>query len=300
MNSKHVQVLATLLATNSTIATARKVGLSQSGVSRILHTVEDELGLTLFHRDKGRLIPTPEALALGQDVDSVVRSFERLSSNVENLKNGAAVPDIIRLGLPGSMWENLAPKVLAEHGKMFPNACIETYFTTTTAVPKLIEDRVIDFGFVRMDAVAPPGVECEPITSSENVCVMPEGHQLASFEKITPKLLVGAPLVLIGRGGKNRLSLDQTFAAAGVKQFVKIETHTASSACAYAVNGLGIAIVSGFFASLYSHLPVVIRPFSPSVRQEFGLAAWAGSPMSIATRACYDLLKERVSSWAQP
>lgn len=300
MNSKHVQVLATLLATNSTIATARKVGLSQSGVSRILHTVESELGLTLFHRDKGRLIPTPEALSLGQDVDSVVRSFERLSSNVENLKNGSAVPDIIRLGLPGSMWENLAPKVLAEHGKLFPNACIETYFTTSTAVPKLIEDRVVDVGFVRMDAAIPPGVECELITSSYSVCVLPDGHQLSQHETITPKSLVGVPLVLIGRGGKNRLLLDQAFANAGVKQFVKIETHTASSACAYAANGLGVAIVGGFFASLYRHLPVVIKPFLPSVRQDFGLATWAGSPMSIATKACYDLLKARVSSWSQP
>lgn len=297
MNSKHIQVLSTLIITNSTILTARRVGLSQSGVSRILQNIENELGIKLFYREKSRLIPTPETISLGQDFDSVNRSFERLLSNVENLRKGASVPDVIRFGLPSSMWENLAPAVLVKHGKAFPNARIETFFAAGTAIPKLIEERVIDFGFVRMDAPAGPGVDFEMVTTAESVCVIPADHPLASAAELTPKSLRNVPLILIGRGSRNRMLLDQAFSAAKIRPFVKIETHTASSACSYAAHGLGIAVVSGFFAALYRHLPVVRRPFSPSVQQDFGLARWAGGPMSIAGRACYDLLKEQVADW---
>lgn len=59
MNIKQLEVLRTLLSTGSTIATAKAMGLSQSGISRLLAQLEADLSLTLFARDKGRLIPTP-------------------------------------------------------------------------------------------------------------------------------------------------------------------------------------------------------------------------------------------------
>ncbi|MGO7206244.1 LysR family transcriptional regulator, partial [Rhizobium ruizarguesonis] len=58
MNIKQLEVLRTLLATGSTIATAKTMGLSQSGVSRLLQQLEADLSMSLFVRDKGRLIPT--------------------------------------------------------------------------------------------------------------------------------------------------------------------------------------------------------------------------------------------------
>ncbi len=68
------------------------------------------------------------------------------------------------------------------------------------------------------------------------------------------------PLILIGRQRPTRMLLDQTFSREAVKQNVKIETHTNSSACSYVAHGLGVAILSSFFANLYQHLPIVQRP----------------------------------------
>ncbi|MGO7580708.1 LysR family transcriptional regulator, partial [Rhizobium ruizarguesonis] len=56
MNIKQMEVLRTLLATGSTIATAKTMGISQSGVSRLLQQLEADLSMSLFVRDKGRLI----------------------------------------------------------------------------------------------------------------------------------------------------------------------------------------------------------------------------------------------------
>ncbi|MBP0587552.1 LysR family transcriptional regulator, partial [Mycobacterium tuberculosis] len=43
MNVRQLEVLRTLLVTGSTIATARAMGLSQSGVSRLLQQLEANL-----------------------------------------------------------------------------------------------------------------------------------------------------------------------------------------------------------------------------------------------------------------
>ncbi len=58
INFKQLEVLKTLLATGSTIATAKKHGAQSVRVSRLLQQLESDLDLRLFDRDKGRLIPT--------------------------------------------------------------------------------------------------------------------------------------------------------------------------------------------------------------------------------------------------
>ncbi|MDW9356493.1 LysR family transcriptional regulator [Sinorhizobium meliloti] len=294
MNIKHLEVLRTLLATGSTIAAAKAMGLSQSGVSRMLQQLESDLAITLFARDKGRLIPTPEATVLGRDAQNVLLAIERMSGHAEDLRNGSAGPEIVRIGLPSSMWENFAPAMLIDYVRDFPGVRIETFFETTTAITKLVEERVIDLGFLRIEGETGPGIAIDKVASGESVCVVPKDHSLAELPEITVKHLRNVPLILIGRQRPNRMALDQAFQRAGVKQMVKIETHTNSSACSYVAHGLGVSIISSFYANLYRHLPVVYLPFVPRATQEFGLVRAAGVPLSIAAQALSDALKKQI------
>jgi len=294
MNIKQLEVLRTLLATGSTIATAKAMGLSQSGVSRLLAQLESDLALTLFARDKGRLIPTPEATILARDAENVLLAVDRMSGHAEDLRNGASGPETVRIGLPSSMWENFAPAMLLDYIAAFPGVRIETFFETTTAINKLVEERTIDLGFLRMEGEVGPGIVVDKVASGQSVCVIPKGHPLAELEEVTPKHLRNVPLILIGRQRPNRMALDQSFKRAGVKQLVKIETHTNSSACSYVAHGLGVTIISSFYANLYRHLPVVHRPFVPRSTQEFGLARADGVPLSIAAQALSDALKKQI------
>jgi DNA-binding transcriptional LysR family regulator len=295
INFRQLEVLKTLLATGSTIATAKSMGLSQSGISRLLQQLESDLSLTLFARDKGRLIPTPEASILARDAEHILLGLNRFSGLAEDLRSGAAGPEVVRIGLPSSMWEEFAPAMLVEYAKDYPTVRIETFFETTTAITRLVEQQVIDFGFLRYEEQISPGIDMEPVASGVSVCVIPESHPLTALAEITPRDLRNIPLILIGRQMPTRMLLDQTFKRAGVKQNVKIETHTNSSACAYVAHGLGIAIISSFYANLYRHLPVVQRPFTPASKQEFGLAKPAGAPPSLAAQALMDALKRQIA-----
>jgi DNA-binding transcriptional LysR family regulator len=291
---RQLEVLKTLLATGSTIATAKSMGLSQSGVSRLLQQLESDLSLRLFERDKGRLIPTPEASILARDAETVLLGLNRFSSLAEDLRSGATGPELVRIGLPSSMWENFAPAMLLEYASEYPTVRIETFFETTSSIARLVEQKVIDFGFLRYEDQVGPGIDMEKVATGSSVCVVPKDHPLATATEISPKDLRGEALILIGRQRPNRMLLDQAFKRAGVKQNVKIETHTNSSACSYAAHGLGIAILSSFFANLYRHLPVVQRPFIPSSKQEFGLATPSGTSSSLAARALMDALKRQI------
>jgi DNA-binding transcriptional LysR family regulator len=294
-NFRQLEVLRTLLATGSTIAAAKTMGLSQSGVSRLLQQLEADLSLTLFVRDKGRLVPTPEAQILARDAEHVLLGLDRFSSLATDLRSGAAGPEVVRIGLPASMWENFAPPMLVEYARDFPGIRIETFFETTTTIKRLVEERVIDFGFLRNEGEISAGIELQRVATGFSVCVIHKDHPLAALDEIGPKDLRNVPLILIGRQRPARILLDQTFTQAGVRQNVKIETHTNSSACAYVAHGLGVSILSSFFANLYRHLPVVQRPYVPKSTQEFGLATAAGTPLSLAAQALMEALKRQIT-----
>jgi Transcriptional regulator len=294
VNIKQIEVLRTLLATGSTIATAKATGLSQSGVSRLLQQLESSLSLTLFIREKGRLAPTPEAVLLARDAQNILLAVDRMAGHAEDLRSGAAGPEMVRIGLPSSMWENFAPAMLVDYVRSFPGVRIETFFETTVAINKLVEERVIDIGFLRMEGETGPGIDVEEVATGESVCVIPIDHPLTELAEITPQDLRNAPLIMIGHQRPNRMALDRTFTRAGVKPLVKIETHTNSSACSYVAHGLGIAILSSFYANLYRSLPVVQRPFVPKSVQKFGLARAKGIPLSIAATALSDALRRQI------
>ncbi|OCP02724.1 MULTISPECIES: LysR family transcriptional regulator [unclassified Ensifer] len=295
MNFRQLEVLRTLLATGSTIAAAKTMGLSQSGVSRLLQQLEEELSLTLFARDKGRLIATPEAMKLAEDAEHILLGIDRFTNLAQDLRSGAVGPEVVRIGLPNSMSETFAPAMLADYAKDFPGVRVETFFDTTVAIARLVEQRIIDFGFLRYEGQLSAGIEMQPVATGVSVCVMAKGHGLSALEAVTPKELRGVPLILVGRRRPTRVMLDEIFRKAGVPQKVKIETHSNSSACAYAAYGLGVAIISSFFANLHRHLPIEIRPFSPHLTQDFGVATAASVPLSLAAQAMIGCLKRQVA-----
>ncbi len=300
VNFRQLEVLRTLLATGSTIAAAKTMGLSQSGVSRLLQQLEEDLSLTLFARDKGRLIATPEAMKLAEDAEHILLGIDRFTNLAQDLRSGAIGPDVVRIGLPNSMSETFAPAMLADFVKDFPGVRVETFFDTTIAIARLVEQRIIDFGFLRYEGQLSAGIEMQPVATGVSVCVMERGHALSGLDTVTPKELRGVPLILVGRHRPTRVMLDEIFRKAGVPQKVKIETHSNSSACAYAAHGLGVAIISSFFANLHRHLPLEIRPFSPHLTQDFGVATAAGVPLSLAAQAMIGCLKRQIAAVHEP
>src|SRR4051794_10160810 len=62
----------------STKAAAHLLGVSQPAISRLIDQLETSLAIDLFDRSKGRLIPTPEALLLHEEVQRTFVSVDKI------------------------------------------------------------------------------------------------------------------------------------------------------------------------------------------------------------------------------
>ncbi|MGP1664572.1 MAG: LysR family transcriptional regulator, partial [Rhodanobacter sp.] len=76
---KTLEAFREIIQLGSVTAAARHLGLSQPAVSRLLAQFEADLGFKLFHRSKGRLVPTSQALLLFEEVDLALQGIERIS-----------------------------------------------------------------------------------------------------------------------------------------------------------------------------------------------------------------------------
>lgn len=101
--------------TGSTVAAARDLALTQGVVSRLIKTLEAQLGVPLFRRQNRRLVPTEAALAYARDVGRALDLISRGSMRVRSSTGGGTLSLSI-LPTFGMRW--LAPRLnqfLAAH-----------------------------------------------------------------------------------------------------------------------------------------------------------------------------------------
>lgn len=96
------------LRTGSTTAAARDLALTQSTVSRLIQSLEDQMGRPLFVRRRKRLVPTEAALAFGREVSRALDLIQHASTTLVTNPDGGALALAI-LPTFGTRW--LAPRL---------------------------------------------------------------------------------------------------------------------------------------------------------------------------------------------
>lgn len=291
---KPLEAFRAVAITGSTTAAARSLDASQSAISRLVAQFEREAGIELFRRDRGRLVPTAEARQLLDPVTEAIESVRRVGRLADQLRLGAAGQVLIRLATPHSVAEGLLPPVLKAFLRELPDASVELMAGTYPAIERMVAAGEVDLGFVGLP-VGYPGLVVERRTTVPNVVVLPKGHRLARRRSIGAEDLADEALVMIGRQTSTRLQVERAFRKAGVTPIVSIETHTVGSACALVADGLGLTLVNGLMVDGYRRLGIEVRPFRPTLTQEFGLAFAVGRPRVRLAEALARHLGDRIA-----
>ncbi|MEP2285946.1 MAG: LysR family transcriptional regulator, partial [Nitratireductor sp.] len=75
---EHYRTLLAVIKEGSLSAAARLLGLTQPTVGRHIDALEEALGLALFTRSQGGLVPTESALALAPHAEAMASAAEAL------------------------------------------------------------------------------------------------------------------------------------------------------------------------------------------------------------------------------
>jgi len=96
----------------------RQLGLSQPTVSRLIAQLEREIGFRLFNRVKDRLVATPQAQMLFEEVDIALMGIERVQTLVRDVNEMNT--DQLRIVAPPSFAEGPQVPIISEFMKAHP------------------------------------------------------------------------------------------------------------------------------------------------------------------------------------
>jgi DNA-binding transcriptional LysR family regulator len=287
---RQIQAFHTIMGTGTVTQAAKRLGISQPGVSNLISSLEHELGFALFTRISGRLQPTAEAHRLVNSTETVISSFEQLNRKaraIRTLDAGkldiAALPELSMEFLPNEIHHFVRDKIDL-------NISFQTRSSIT--VQEMVSGHLAEIGI----AEAPIGHDNlgGEVFSYECYCVLPEDHRHAKKTIITPEDLDAEPLITLGSSHMTYHRLREIFSAKNCVWNNRCQTRLFHTALKFVQSGLGVALIDPF--TITSEMPgkVVVRKFEPVVALDLAIVWATDKPVSIVGTAFIEWVKKRM------
>lgn len=267
---RHIDVFRALMTAGSVTAAAQALFTSQPTVSRELARLESLLGLPLFDRVRGRLLPNVQAMALFDEVQRSYAGLERIAAAAGRLRQSPG--GVIRIACQPVFADTLLPAACAAFAAT-PSGAHAVVCITPLESPFLEESLAMqahDLGLVEHDREV-PGTQAQALLQVDEVAVLPAAHPLAPRRTLSPRDFEGLAFVDLAPSDSYRQRIDAWFAQARVRRRQVVETSSSSSVCAMVACGLGVGIVNPLSALHHAERGLVLRRLARPIRFSVGL-----------------------------
>ncbi len=266
MRLRHIEIFNAVLSAGSISGAARLLNLTQPSVSRTLQHAELQLGIALFHRHKGRLSPTPDALALAPHIERLFQQLDEVQRLAGNLKAGHAGQEL-RILTALTLSHVVIPRAVNLFRKKHPKVAVKVMSVHSSQLVSGLALQEADVGLL-LSSLVHPALANEHVAAGQMVCV-------ARQDQLPARLRRARALRLADLAGQSVIALDandpvgrmlhQACRDAEVQLESDITVQTYHAALAFAQHGTGIAIVDSFTALSADPALVSVKPLEPMV-----------------------------------
>lgn len=255
---------------------AAELHMSQPSLSKLIKSLERELGAKLFVRRSFGLTLTEDGQLLRERARDLVGMADRIEDEFASLGN--VTGGTLYFGLA----ESFQIKYLAQQIKLLRRDCPDLHYHVESGVPSQVLEHLdqgaLDFAVLaqqpdltKYEALAFPDVDRWGV-------IVPQDHRLASHERIRIDDLVGEPLFCSEQGWKREvvrwagsrlpdLRLEATFGLA-------------YNAAVFAREGLGVLLTFDRIVDTSGGSGLVFRPLEPALETKLHLTWRRNRPLS--------------------
>lgn len=294
INWRHIEIFHAVMTSGNLTQAATLLHTSQPTVSRELARLEQQLGLQLFERVRGRLQPTVQGLRLFEEVQRSWYGLDRIMDAAEGLRQFRQ-GELSIACLP-VFSQSLLPPLCQPFLQRYPDVSLNVIPQESPLLEEWLSAQRYDIGLTETRQ-APAGTDCHTLLTCDEVCVLPQHHPLSDRAELTPHDFTGEKYVSLSRTDSYRQLLDALFHEQGVERRLVMETHSAASVCAMVKAGVGISIVNPLTALDYADSGVVMRKFSVTVPFTVSLVRPRHRPASALVDAFVSHLQQQVTTF---
>jgi LysR family transcriptional regulator, cys regulon transcriptional activator len=244
MNFQQLRIVRETVRRNFNLTeVANTLFTSQSGVSKHIKDLEDELGVELFVRRGKRLLgltdPGKELIEVVERILIDTANIKRLGQQFSNREQGQLV-----IATTHTQARYVLPHVVAAFRSAYPKVRLTLHQGSPTEIGSMLSDGDADIGICTETLRDVPALVTFPFYSWHHGVVVPRGHALEKVRQLTLDAIAEWPIITYHEGFTGRRNVDQTFAGAGLEPDVVMSAMDTDVLKAYVELGLGVGIIA--------------------------------------------------------
>jgi LysR family cys regulon transcriptional activator len=244
MNFQQLRIVRETVRRNFNLTeVANSLFTSQSGVSKHIKDLEDELGVELFVRRGKRLLgltdPGKEMVGIVERVLADTASIKRLGEQFSNREQGKLV-----IATTHTQARYVLPHVVAAFRAAYPKVHLMLHQGSPTEIASMLSGGEADIGICTETLRSVPSLIAFPFYSWQHGVVVPSEHPLNRAGRLTLEALSEWPIITYHEGFTGRGNIDRAFAGAGLTPDIVMSAMDTDVLKAYVELGLGVGIIA--------------------------------------------------------
>lgn len=244
MNFQQLRIIREAVRRNYNLTeVANALYTAQSGVSKHIRDLEDELGIELFVRHGKRLLGLTEP---GKELLPMVERILLETHNIKRLAEQFAQRDIGSLAVATTHTQAryALPGVVTRFKETFPKVHLELHQCGPSEIVSLLKAGEVDIGIATEALADDEDLVGFPYYKWHHSIIVPEGHALAALPELTLDAIADYPLITYHEGYTGRARIDRAFAGKGLHPDIVMSALDADVIKSYVELGLGVGIIA--------------------------------------------------------
>jgi len=228
MELRHLRYFVAVAEEENISRAASKLHLSQPGISRQIHDLEDEIGFLLFdRRGKSVRLTASGKIFFGEARDIL----QRTADAVKKARSGMAIQAEINVGYAPSGTVEILPRTLRAFRRTFPAVRVTLHDLSAKEMLPLLLQKKLDISLTLPPHKLPRELDMKELARYEPCVVVGTRHPLAKLKFVSLNQIASEPVAALNRKDypHHHKHLGKLFATIGRKPHISSEHDSGTS-----------------------------------------------------------------------
>lgn len=216
---------------------------SQSGISKHIKDLEDELGIELFVRKGKRFLgltdPGKELIQIAERMLLDAKNIKKLADQFSQSDHGQ-----LTIATTHTQARYALPEVIRQFKNAFPKVHLAIHQGSPNEIVDMLKKGEADIGIATESISQIVELVTFPFYNWHHAIIVPKGHALENKKDVTLEEIAEYPLVTYHEGFTGRKSIDEAFLKKHLSPDIVISALDADVIKTYVELDLGIGIIA--------------------------------------------------------
>ena len=288
MNIRDLDFFIKVYECRSISIASEKLFISAQGLSNVINRLEQELGCSLFNRDRAGSVPTACGDAFYKYAVNTKSEYERMITEIEHLSR--AEKGVIRIGYSFGVMSGLTMNITQEFQKKYPEYELDFAEMPDKIVDELVLSGELDIGFAAY--VDRDKFEYELMSESEILFVPKKDSRFYDRETVSVREIADEPLTLRNRNFATTRIMMHEFEKCGADPEIIMNTGGILRSLKLRKDGMANTVIIDSVAAQLESDELRTIPFTEEVKWPLYIITKKGRSRSKAVDRFISFIKE--------